>query len=80
MTTTDPTLKARVVLGTAFTGAGIAHIVKHEWFENLVPERFSRWRKPISGVAAVIQIIGGISMFIPRLRVIARWANVGLLL
>jgi hypothetical protein len=30
MTTPDPTLKARVLLGTAFTGAGIAHVVKHE--------------------------------------------------
>ena len=80
MTATDPTFKARVVLGTAFTAAGVAHVVKHEWFENLVPEQFSRWRKPISGITAVIQLVGGISMFIPRLRVIARWANVGLLL
>jgi uncharacterized membrane protein len=79
MTTPDPTLKARVFLGTAFTGAGIAHIVKHEWFEQLVPEPFSQWRKPISAVTAVIQIVGGISMFVSRLRVIARWANVGLL-
>lgn len=79
MTTPDPTLKARVLLGTAFTGAGIAHVVKHEWFENLVPERFAQWRKPISAVTAVIQIVGGIAMFIPRLRLIARWLNVGLL-
>lgn len=27
MTTPDPALKARVLLGTAFTGAGIAHVV-----------------------------------------------------
>lgn len=79
-TTTDSTVEARVVLGTAFTGAGVAHVVKHEWFERLVLEQFSRWRKPISAVTAVIQIVGGISMFVPRLRLIARWANVGLLL
>ncbi|MGB8390992.1 hypothetical protein [Mycobacterium sp.] len=79
MTTPDPTFKACVLLGTVFTGAGIAHIVKHEWFEQLVPEPLSRWRKPISAVTAVIQIVGGISMFVPRLRVIARWANIGLL-
>ena len=79
MTTPDPTRKARILLGTAFTGAGIAHVVKHEWFEQLVPKSFSQWRKPISAVTAVIQIVGGISIFIPRLRVIARWANLAML-
>jgi hypothetical protein len=71
VTTIDPTLKARIVLGTAFTGAGIAHVVKHEWFEQLVPEPLFRWRKPISAITAVIQFVGGISMFIPRLRTVA---------
>ncbi|MBX7434178.1 hypothetical protein JDV09_18960 [Mycobacterium sp. Y57] len=68
MTTPDPTRTVRIVLGTAFTGAGIAHVVRHEWFESLVPEPLARWRKPISAVTAVIQFVGGISMFIPRLR------------
>lgn len=75
----ESTAKTRVLLGTAFTGAGIAHIVKHEWFEQLVPEQLSRWRWPISAITAVIQIVGGASMFIPRLRVIARWANLAML-
>ena len=68
-----------MVLGTAFTSAGIAHVVKHEWFEQLVPEQFTRWRKPISSVTAVIQFVGGISMFIPRLRAVARWTNLAML-
>ena len=79
MTTSDPTLKARIVLGTAFTGAGIAHVVKHEWFEQLVPEPLFQWREPISAVTAVIQFVGGISMFIPRLRAVARWTNLAML-
>lgn len=79
MSTPDPTRKARIVLGTAFTGAGIAHVVKHEWFESLVPESISKWRKPISAVTAVIQFVGGISMFIPRLRGLARWTNLAML-
>lgn len=79
MTTSDPTLKARIVLGTAFTGAGIAHVVKHEWFEQLVPEPFAKWRKPISAITAVIQFAGGFSMFVPRLRVAARWTNLAML-
>jgi uncharacterized membrane protein len=79
VTTPDPTGKARILLGTAFTGAGIAHVVKHEWFEQLVPELLSQWRKPISAVTAVIQFVGGISMFVPRLRVVARWVNLAML-
>lgn len=79
MSTPDPVQSARVFLGTVFIAAGIAHIVNREWFEQLVPETLSRWRKPITAVTAVVQIVGGISMIIPRLRVIARWANVALL-
>ena len=79
MTAPDPTLKARVLLGTAFTAAGIAHIVKHEWFEQLVPEPLSQWRKPISALTAVIQILSGIAMFTPRMRIVARWSTIGLL-
>lgn len=79
MTASDPTRTARIVLGTAFTGAGIAHVVKHGWFEQLVPESLAQWRKPISAVTAVIQFVGGISMFIPRLRVLARWTNLAML-
>jgi hypothetical protein len=33
----DPSRKARIALGTAFTSAGIAHIVKNEWFEQMDP-------------------------------------------
>ncbi|MUL49675.1 hypothetical protein FZI85_23845 [Mycobacterium sp. CBMA293] len=79
MTAPDPTTKVRVALGVAFTGAGIAHAVKHEWFEQLVPEPLAKWRKPISAATAVIQLVGGISMFIPGQRRLARWVNVGLL-
>lgn len=79
MSTPDRTHPARVVLGTMFTGAGIAHIVKHEWFEKLVPASVARWRKPISAVTAVIQIVGGLAMFIPRARTLARWANLAML-
>jgi uncharacterized membrane protein len=79
MTGHDSARNARLLLGTAFTGAGIAHVLKHEWFEGLVPEPLAQWRKPISAVTAIIQIVGGISMFVPRLRSIARWANLAML-
>jgi uncharacterized membrane protein len=79
MTTPDPTQKARILLGAAFTGAGIAHVVTNEWFEQLVPESLAQWRRPISAITAVIQFVGGISMFIPRLRALARWVNLTML-
>lgn len=69
----------RWFLGTAFSGAGIAHVLKHEWFEGLVPEPLAQWRKPISAVTAIIQIVGGISMLVPRLRNVARWTNLAML-
>ena len=75
MTATDSTRKVRILLGIAFTGAGIAHVIKNEFFEQLVPDSLAQWRKPISAVTAVIQFVGGVSMFIPRLRAVARWAT-----
>jgi uncharacterized membrane protein len=79
MTGHDPGRNARLLLGTAFTGAGIAHVLKNEWFEGLVPEPLARWRKPISAVTAIIQVVGGVSMFVPRLRGVARWTNLAML-
>ena len=79
MSEPDPARNVRILLGTAFTGAGIAHVIKHEWFEQLVPASLAQWRKPISAVTAVIQLAGGIAMFIPRFRQVARWANLAML-
>ncbi|OBI37055.1 hypothetical protein [Mycobacterium colombiense] len=75
----DSTQKARIALGIAFTGAGVAHVVKHEWFEQLVPDGLAQWRKPISAATAVLQFVGGIAMFIPRARLLARWVNLTML-
>lgn len=54
-------------------------MVKHAWFEQLVPESLARWRRPISAVTAVLQIVGGIAMFVPGLRALARWTNLAML-
>lgn len=80
MPNSSPTRSVQILLGSAFTAAGIAHIVKHEWFESLVPEPLSQWRKPISAMTAAIQIIGGTAMFVPRMRVLGRWTNLAILL
>lgn len=79
MTTIDSARSVRFALGTAFTGAGIAHVVKHEWFENLVPASMAKWRKPISAITAAMQIAGGLAMFVPQARPIARRINLAML-
>ncbi|ORX02039.1 hypothetical protein AWC29_21105 [Mycobacterium triplex] len=66
------------MLGATFTGAGIAHVVKHEWFERLVPDAVAAWREPVSAVTAAIRLVGGIRMFFPRLRRVARWTNLAM--
>lgn len=79
MTAVDSASKARLFLGTIFTGSGVAHFVKHDVFEQVVPKPFSRWRKPISAVTGIIQILSGLAMFLPGARGLARWSTVGLL-
>jgi uncharacterized membrane protein len=44
-----------------------------------VPEPLAHWRKPISAVTAVVQIVGGLSMFVPKLRSVARCTNLAML-
>jgi uncharacterized membrane protein len=79
MTTPDPTPKVRILLGVMFGGAGIAHFTKREFFDQLVPAWLARYRTPISVATGIIQLVGSVTMFIPRLRAVARWSNIGLL-
>lgn len=79
MTTTDPSRRARVVLGVLFGGAGVAHFVKRDFFDQLVPESLATYRTPINVVTGILQIVGAVTMFIPRARAVARWTNLALL-
>lgn len=79
MTTTDSTRKVRTLLGVAFAGAGIAHFVKRDFFDQLVPESLAAYRTPINVVTGVLQTVGAITMFVPGLRAFARWTNLALL-
>ncbi len=38
MRTNDDARRLRVILGTLFAGAGIAHFAKRDFFDQLVPE------------------------------------------
>lgn len=79
MTGSDQTRTAGIALGAAFTAAGISHVVKHKFFGALVPESLALSRTPLGAVTAAIHFVSGLSTFVPRLRVLARWANLGML-
>lgn len=79
MTTNDSSRKTRIVLGSMFGAAGIAHFTKREFFDQLVPESLAAYRTPINIVTGILQIVGAVTMFIPRLRLLARWTNLALL-
>lgn len=70
---------ARRVLGTAFTGAGIAHFTHAEFFANLVPASLARYRREINWATGVYQTAGGLTFFDVRLRTVARWSSIALL-
>lgn len=71
---------SRSALGVLFTGAGVAHFTDREFFGQLVPGYLSRYRSEVNWGSGVIQVAGGVSFFFPRLRAVARWANLGLLI
>jgi uncharacterized membrane protein len=79
MTTADPGRKSRGILGVLFGAAGIAHFVKREFFDQLVPESLAAYRTPINVVTGILQIVGAVTMFVPGQRAVARWTNLALL-
>lgn len=79
MTTLDLTRRTRTVLGVLFAAAGIAHFAKQEFFDQLVPDSLARYRTPINLVTGLMQGVGAATMFFPRLRAVARWTNLALL-
>lgn len=79
MTTTDSAHRLRTLLGLAFAGAGIAHFLRRDFFDQLVPESLAAYRAPINVVTGILQVVGAITMFVPRLRAAARWTNLALL-
>lgn len=78
-TTPDPTRNTRTVLGVVFAGAGIAHFTHYEFFNQLVPESLAGYATAINVATGIIQISGAVTLFIPRLKNVARWSNLALL-
>ncbi|KAJ5657611.1 uncharacterized protein N7484_001260 [Penicillium longicatenatum] len=75
----DPIRNTRTVLGLGFAGAGIVHFAHREFFNQLVPKSLAEYARTINVVTGIIQISGAVALFIPRLRNVAQWSNLALL-
>lgn len=79
MNANDKRRLARRILGTAFTGAGIAHFTHADFFANVVPAALADHKREINWATGVYQTAGGLTFFDPRLRQVARWSSIALL-
>jgi uncharacterized membrane protein len=70
---------SRGLLGLLFVGAGVAHFTHAQFFDRLVPDSLTKYRREIGWVTGMLQVVGGVSIFFPHLRGLARWSMIGLL-
>lgn len=75
----DPTRNLRIALGVLFIAAGVAHLVVPGTFGQMVPGYLADYRTLVNLVTGFLQIVGGITLLVPRLRLVARWTNLALL-
>jgi len=81
--TTDPLAGQRRLIATLFVVAGLAHFVVPAFFEAIVPPWLPEWLPPpralvyLSGVA---ELVGGLGVLVPSVRVAAGWGLLALLL
>jgi uncharacterized membrane protein len=70
--------RSALAVGAAFTGAGVGHFVRPDFFEAIVPRWFPgpRVANQVSGGA---EIVLGLAMIPRRTRRVAAWGLLGLL-
>ena len=69
----------RISIGVLVAGAGLAHFTHAEFFSTLVPDALRAHRGVANAATGIIQTAMGVTFFVPRLRVIARWSTIALL-
>jgi uncharacterized membrane protein len=70
---------SRVGIGILFIGAGLVHFTHASLFENLVPVALKDYRGSINAVTGVLIFAMGVAFLVPRLRAVARWSAITLL-
>jgi len=73
--------KKLVLFGLAafFINVGVAHFVNPDFYLNIMPPSFPLHAEAVY-ISGFFEVVGGISLLIPRLRKIAGWGLVALLI
>jgi uncharacterized membrane protein len=70
---------ARQLLGAIFIAAGIAHLTHQRFYRSLLPYWLLQARSEIDVAVGTVEVFGGVLLFMPRLRKLARWTNLAVL-
>jgi uncharacterized membrane protein len=68
----------RWLLAAFFIGAGINHFRAPEMYLGMIPA-WLPWPAALSAVVGAFEILGGVGVLVPRLRIVAGWGLVALL-
>ena len=71
-------LATRWVLGPLFIAAGVMHFVRPEFYARMVPP-YLPWPRELVFASGLAEVVGGLALFVPRLRVAAAWGLIALL-
>lgn len=77
--TVDGRAAARQLLGAIFIAAGIVHLTHQRFYRRMVPYWLVQARNEIDVAAGMAQVFGGVVLFVPKLRGLARWLNLAIL-
>ena len=70
---------ARQLLGAVFIAAGVAHLTHRRFYRSMAPYWMAHARDEIDVATGTVQVFGGVLLFVPKLRSLARWVNLAIL-
>jgi uncharacterized membrane protein len=71
-------LATRWLFGPLFVAAGIMHFVKPDFYMRMMPP-YLPWHRELVFVSGACEVVGGLALLVPRLRVAAAWGLIALL-
>lgn len=69
----------RIGIGILFIGSGLVHFTHASLFESFVPVPLQNYRGAVNAVTGVLIFAMGVAFLAPRLRAVARWSAITLL-
>jgi uncharacterized membrane protein len=67
------------LLGVLFVAAGVLHFVRPEFYVRIMPP-YLPWHHELVLVSGAFEVLGGVGLLIPALRVPAAWGLIALLI